>query len=229
MSSKLTTLLVILGAFAASTVHAQQQLIARIDQNTKLNGYYRFTKQQGGTAIRFKLTTGVDKFQGPLIYHIHEHAVVGTDCKTSGGHLNLKGLPLTSQCSSNPAEWEATCITGLLSDKFGPFYKNSGVEVIDPTFTLDQIANRSIVIHDANKTMIACANIVPDNNILASPIVNYKPTKLPVANGNPVLVGGLAVPTSSKTSTNPRPTAGPKDKNVKLGDLGGATGKACIE
>ncbi|TPX44176.1 hypothetical protein SeLEV6574_g04651 [Synchytrium endobioticum] len=162
-------------AIFASSGHAQKQytpgqLIAKLEQgNHDLRGYVRFTKQANAVAITAKLNTGVSKQTLlPLSWHIHSSGVTGTNCSTAGGHLNLLNVPETSVCAKDPAQFAKTCVTGLLSSKFGTFAKADTIKGVDSTFTLEDIIGKAVVFHiaDEAKTRVACANIVQDDNVV---------------------------------------------------------------
>jgi Cu/Zn superoxide dismutase len=143
------------------------QAIAKL----KANGFeatVKFTQKSCHTEIELDFHCIPDyPGQTPYPWHVHVKPVDNTgDCKSTGLHLdpanlNPGGNSTTYKCDpKNPKE---TCELGDLSGKFGKLEpKQKTYKFSDPDLLLigeDGIIGRSIVIHLANSTRIACANI----------------------------------------------------------------------
>ncbi|KAA1109980.1 hypothetical protein PGT21_005552 [Puccinia graminis f. sp. tritici] len=114
--------------------------------------------------------SGVLKNQG-FSYHIHESAITGNDCKSSGNHWNPTGSKFTGpKAFYCKPERPSRCESGDLSGKHGklvPGPNNQRISYLDPSLKLSYsrrgILGKSIVVHNQSGAMIACANIVASN------------------------------------------------------------------
>ncbi|ODV80458.1 Cu,Zn superoxide dismutase-like protein [Suhomyces tanzawaensis NRRL Y-17324] len=103
---------------------------------------------------------GLPAAGGPFPYHIHQHQVPADgDCYAALGHLNPYN-------GSATAETNAGKEVGDLSGKHGPINGTTlHVSYIDRYVSLNSsdpafAGNLSIVVHYADNTRLACANIV---------------------------------------------------------------------
>ncbi|KAK0622380.1 superoxide dismutase [Immersiella caudata] len=116
-----------------------------------------------GKGVMFNLTLmNLPMMGGPFSYHLHDQPVASNgDCGSTLAHLDPYQRGQATTCDMTVPE---TCEVGDLSGKHG---KVEGMEVMKSF--VDQYAalvpgigaffgNRSIVIHFANSTRLACAN-----------------------------------------------------------------------
>ncbi|KIO24893.1 hypothetical protein M407DRAFT_25753, partial [Tulasnella calospora MUT 4182] len=135
--------------------------------------------------------------QGPFLYHIHTNPVgQERNCTTALGHLDP--LHLTDSLVCDPA-FPQYCQEGDLSGKHGKLNGTSSGAI--DTFSYEDdyirwfpqdlsILGRSVVIHSANKTRLACGDIIStidntasnDGHPTYSPstyVTNYQATPYP--------------------------------------------------
>lgn len=129
--------------------------------NKLTKGYVFFTSPTGGDVKVHIDFTGLPKMGGPFYYHIHENLVNADFCEDAGGHFDpYHGL---SQCPEQGDD--AVCQVGDLSGKHG--WVNTTcyqTEYTDPFLSLNvkdpaYVVGKSLVLHLADQTRIACANI----------------------------------------------------------------------
>ena len=100
-------------------------------------------------------------------YHIHENPVMDGVCESAGAHLDpfhVNTPNTTYHC--NPQQPQLTCELGdlagkhgpLVSDRYGQARKRMHEECLD-WIGEEGVVGRSVVLHDANNTRIACGNI----------------------------------------------------------------------
>eukprot|EP00158_Paraphelidium_tribonemae_P005474 Partr_v1_DN27362_c0_g1_i2_m46654 putative superoxide dismutase len=110
--------------------------------------------------------SGFTTLRSPYTYHVHKLPIVNEDCATAGPHFNPFNVlygNFVYPVSKNLPTYE----TGDLSGKFGtlkPAPQSYSQTFADPslelTGTLVNIRGRSVVLHNAARTMVACGNIV---------------------------------------------------------------------
>ncbi|KAK6355905.1 hypothetical protein TWF718_000284 [Orbilia javanica] len=136
-------------------------------QSVRLN----FTGTEDGVGVLVHACfTGISETQpGPYPYHIHDFVVgEGGNCTATGGHLDPYVRRDDPPCDPEAPE---TCEIGDLSGKHGKASEEASTgtwctSYVDKYLSFDSedvafIGNdRSIVVHNANKTRIACGNIV---------------------------------------------------------------------
>ncbi|CAD0107312.1 unnamed protein product [Aureobasidium uvarum] len=136
---------------------------------------------------------------GPFLYHIHDYPVPSDgNCTSTGAHVDpfVRGEAPPCDASS-----PATCQVGDLSGKhgkptnmtFSATYVDQYVSTVpgDGAF----MGNRSIVIHFANKTRIACANFMDYTNGTAGANVSTS------TNGSSIASGSSTRSSSSQTGS----------------------------
>ncbi|RVD83903.1 uncharacterized protein DFL_005675 [Arthrobotrys flagrans] len=170
-----------------------------------------FTGTEDGVGVLVQACfTGISSSQpGPYPYHVHDF-VVGPNgnCTATGAHLDPYLRGEVTACDADAPE---TCQVGDLSGKYGRASEDARegtwcTSYIDKYLSLNSddvsfIGNdRSIVVHNVNKTRIACGNIVlaTDNfsGAGAYPSPNATSTgEPPIATGGATRVGasGLAL------------------------------------
>lgn len=126
-----------------------------------IKGYVFFTSATGNEVKVHIDFTGLPKVGGPFHYHIHENTVSSDTCEDAGvifdPYHGLHECPLIGD--------DATCKVGDLSGKHGWINTTCfQTEYIDPFVSLDPknpayLIGKSIVIHHADGTRFACANI----------------------------------------------------------------------
>lgn len=125
-----------------------------------------------GTSVYAKLLISV-RFSMDHNWHVHEQPIQASVCTSAAGHYNPRAVNTSNPnyatlCNgNNPLQ----CEVGDLSEKGGKLDFNEYREQLlytdtDLPISLNNdisIANRSIVIHDANmsSTRIACGNLIP--------------------------------------------------------------------
>ncbi|KAG8990691.1 hypothetical protein FRB90_001659 [Tulasnella sp. 427] len=119
-----------------------------------------------GTYIKMEGFEGLSSANGPYAYHVHTNPVSADgNCTSTMGHLDP--LSVTDVVVCDPASPEY-CEEGDLSGKHGKVNGTADGSVNAFGFTDEflrffpeelSILGRSIVIHDRNKTRIACGNI----------------------------------------------------------------------
>jgi len=119
-----------------------------------------------GSGVSFSVNINGKTFDGgPFLYHIHDQPVpTNGNCTATLAHLDPYARGEDPPCdSSNPS----SCQVGDLSGKHGKIQSLPGFSAnyTDKYVSLTPGApayfgNRSVVLHFANKTRIACANFV---------------------------------------------------------------------
>ncbi|KAE9965759.1 hypothetical protein BLS_007416 [Venturia inaequalis] len=128
--------------------------------------YAQFAVMSGpsGEGVSFAININGKTFEnGPFLYHIHERAVPSDgNCTGTGAHLDPTARGETPPCDkANPA----SCQVGDLSGKYGAITTLPGFNTnyTDKYLSLTPgnpafFGDKSVVLHYANKTRIACAN-----------------------------------------------------------------------
>lgn len=148
---------------------------------------------------------GLPTSGGPFLYHVHQYAVPANgSCLATGGHLNPYN-------GSEKATDAASKEVGDLSGKHGTisgtsldtFYVDNYLSLNedDPAF----VGNLSVVIHYANTTRLACANIELDSSSSSSS--NSTGGSTSNSTGGSTGNGSTSASTASTggTSSNPLP------------------------
>ncbi|THV88395.1 hypothetical protein D6D27_07300 [Aureobasidium pullulans] len=150
--------------------------------------------------VNFQIAlTGLPSEGGPFLYHLHDYPVPADgNCTATGAHVDPFVRGEAPVC--DPAS-PATCQVGDLSGKHG----KSTNETFSATYVDKYVStvpgdgsfmgNRSIVIHFANKTRIACANFVDYTNGTAG--VNTSSS----ANGSSSATGSSTRSSASQTGS----------------------------
>lgn len=148
--------------------------------NKTVDGLVEFSSQNGSVLVSVDIS-GLPDYGGPFQYHIHEKPVPANgSCLATLGHLN----PYNGNVNATtPSEKEV----GDLSGKHG-FIEGTSIETsyIDPYLSLNPsnkayLGGLSVVIHFANTTRLACANI-------------YEMPQVEQVNGGGRLAAGIAAP-----------------------------------
>ncbi|KAK6530902.1 hypothetical protein TWF281_007736 [Arthrobotrys megalospora] len=145
---------------------------AHVTSSNVKSAHLNFTGTEDGVGILIQACfTGLNASQpGPYPYHVHDF-VVGAkgNCTATGAHLDPYLRGEVTPCDADAPE---TCQVGDLSGKHGKASleaRGSGTwctSYVDKYLSLDPndvafIGNdRSIVVHNVNKTRIGCANIL---------------------------------------------------------------------
>ncbi|KAK6337395.1 hypothetical protein TWF730_002796 [Orbilia blumenaviensis] len=168
---------------------------AHVMSSNVKTAHLNFTGTEDGVGVLVHACfMGINASQpGPYPYHIHDFLVgEGENCTATGAHLDPY---LRGEVTACDAEAPETCQVGDLSGKHGKASLDAAgdgswcTSYVDKYLSLDSsdvafIGNdRSIVVHNINKTRIGCANIV-----LAA-------------------TGGSAYPSSNATTTGEPPIA----------------------
>lgn len=129
--------------------------------NKFTKGYVFFSSPTGSEVKVHIDFTGLPKAGGPFYYHIHEGRANSDACDDVGGHFDpYKGLtecPLVGD--------DGACQVGDLTGKHGWINTTCfQTEYFDSYLSLDAkdpayVVGRSLVIHQADLTRFACANI----------------------------------------------------------------------
>ncbi|KAG9039781.1 hypothetical protein FRB95_007208 [Tulasnella sp. JGI-2019a] len=166
---------------AALPSHKRQQqkalstLYARADVVNKakgINASFEFTGYTDGrgTFVKVQVDSGLlanTSLPGPFLYHIHTNPV-GEDgnCTAALGHLDPLAVSESLACDPYFPQY---CQEGDLSSRHGKLngtldgsidafgYTDNYLRFFPEAFS---ILGRSIVIHSANKTRLACGNII---------------------------------------------------------------------
>ncbi|KAI5250565.1 hypothetical protein E4T42_04919 [Aureobasidium subglaciale] len=145
--------------------------IATFTSNSKSNisGNVLALTSSDDVGVNFQIAlTGLPAEGGPFLYHIHDYPVPADgNCTATGAHVDPYVRGETPVCdASSPA----TCQVGDLSGKHGkPTNETFSATYVDKYVSTVPgqgafMGNRSIVVHYANKTRIACANFVDYTN-----------------------------------------------------------------
>ncbi|KAI9782899.1 MAG: hypothetical protein M1839_004373 [Geoglossum umbratile] len=157
--------------------------VAALSDGGKVSGSVSAVAASNGTGVSFTVSfKDLPKSGGPFLYHIHDLAVPANgSCASTLAHQDPYQRGEDPPCdSSNPK----TCQVGDLSGKYGkvtadPFeasYTDLYASTKPGSFAF--FGNRSIVVHYANKTRIACANfeLKSSTNATASATAAAAPT-----------------------------------------------------
>ena len=127
----------------------------------KVNGYIVFTAKEGKAVNVHVDLTGLPS-EGPFPYHVHVKLVPEDgDCNKVGDHLN----PYNASENCVHKDMPYTCQVGDLSGKHGEITgREFETSYDDPYISLNPnsksyIVGRSVVLHFANNTRFACADI----------------------------------------------------------------------
>lgn len=139
---------------------ADVSAVAQFDSD--ISGYVKFSALNGNVEVDIQLS-GLPDEGGPFMYHIHEFPVPSSgDCYATGLHLNpFQGIAPCSLATDN-----AYCEAGDLSGKHGFINGNSLATSYEEQFislhpdNAAFIGGRSVTIHLADNSRIACANIL---------------------------------------------------------------------
>ncbi|KAH9891387.1 superoxide dismutase [Xylariomycetidae sp. FL2044] len=165
-----------------------------IDGNVK--GSITAKSAADGKGVEFTVNfSNLPKEGGPFPYHLHVDPVPESgNCTSTLAHLDpyIRGEDPVCDAAA-----PATCQVGDLSGKWGKITSDPFTDTfVDPYASLvdgigSYFANRSYVVHFANKTRITCANFVAavDNS-----------TYTPSASGTIALPTTTSVPTSVVTA-----------------------------
>ncbi|KAG8864480.1 hypothetical protein FRB96_004983 [Tulasnella sp. 330] len=124
-----------------------------------------------------------DNTNSPYLYHFHTNPISPDgDCNSALGHLDPMNATESLTCDPN---FPLFCQMGDISGKHGPLVGTSSGMIPKFAFSSNlvrffpqdfSILGRSIVIHSANKTRLACGNITSVLDGTAFP--NLKPSGL---------------------------------------------------
>lgn len=127
--------------------------------NNRIEGTVEFSSTSNHSVRVDVNLSGLPSSGGPFPYHVHVLPVPSDgDCYGTLGHLNPYN---GSESAESAAEKEVGDLSGKHGAISGQSFETSYIEqylslnVEDPAF----VGNRSVVIHYANDTRIACANI----------------------------------------------------------------------
>lgn len=131
--------------------------------SSKIRGSISATGSSDGIGVVFKVNfTDFPMGQGPFTYHVHVNPVpTDGNCNGTLGHLDpfIRGEDVACQKSL-----PQTCQVGDLAGKHGkitedPFTAGYVEDFASTAMGIGAfIGNRSIVIHNVNKTRLTCAN-----------------------------------------------------------------------
>ncbi|CAD0094439.1 unnamed protein product [Aureobasidium mustum] len=200
--------------------------IASLNPTSKSNisGTVLALTSSDNVGVNFQIAlTGLPAEGGPFLYHIHDYPVPSDgNCTATGAHVDpfLRGEAPPCDASA-----PATCQVGDLSGKhgkptnmtFSATYVDQYVSTVagDGAF----MGNRSVVIHYANKTRIACANFVDYTNGTAGANVSSSTNGSSVASGSSTHSGS----SSSATGSSGSKTSGSKTSGSASSTSGVAT------
>ncbi|TID19031.1 Cu/Zn superoxide dismutase-like protein [Venturia nashicola] len=189
--------------------------------------YAQFAVMSGpnGEGVSFAININGKSFQnGPFLYHIHEKAVPSDgNCTGTGAHLDPTARGETPPCDKSNL---ASCQVGDLSGKYGeiPTLPGFNTNYTDKYLSLTPgnpafFGDKSVVLHFANKTRIACANFkIVDRKAGSATTTTTLP---PTAPGGGGFIGSTAGTTNGNgTATLNLPTA-PASTTATAG-IGGA-------
>ncbi|KAF2833331.1 Cu,Zn superoxide dismutase-like protein [Ophiobolus disseminans] len=189
-----------------------------VKEGSPLRGSIQAVTAPDGVGVKFSVSfSGLPSSGGPFMYHLHEKPVTGTNCTSTGAHLDPYKRGETPICDASKPE---TCQTGDLSGKFGNFTTASfSAEYVDPYSSTDPksnafFGNLSFVLHLANKTRIGCANFAAPG----APVPSGSP--VPHANGTATLA----------PSGTPKPTTTPPPQftGAAVAQVAGSSGALLI-
>ncbi|KAF2209689.1 hypothetical protein CERZMDRAFT_46467, partial [Cercospora zeae-maydis SCOH1-5] len=140
------------------------QWLAKLPDNKNVTGNVTVSQGPGGNGVSVQAYfLGLPADGGPFVYHIHEKPISSDwNCSVAGPHLS----PYTSDYPCKNISHPETCEAGDLSGKHGNFtdsnftasYIENYVSNNDAPGCGQCMTNRSLVLHFANQTAIACAN-----------------------------------------------------------------------
>jgi len=171
--------------------------------------------KDGGVAVTLNINGGPQLSGGPFMYHIHEKAVPSDgNCTGTGAHLDPTGRGETPACdATNPK----SCQVGDLSGKHTTCATIPGCSknFTDQYLSLTPgnaafIGDKSIVIHYANKTRIACANFVMGTNGSGGNNNNVTSSGTPTASS---FSGIATAPSTSSSSAAGTSSTAPSSAN----------------
>ncbi|GAV54762.1 hypothetical protein ZYGR_0AS00840 [Zygosaccharomyces rouxii] len=151
--------LCVFAAAAPEVMDSPQNVKYEANFHEGVEGSIKFkANSEGQVKVNFKLH-GFPEEGAPFLYHVHEKPVPSNgSCDAALGHLNpYNGSP--------DATDDADKEVGDLSGKHGNITTNPFKTCyVDPYLSLNKtdpafIGNLSIVVHFANETRLACANI----------------------------------------------------------------------
>ncbi|KAI4804957.1 hypothetical protein E4T44_06472 [Aureobasidium sp. EXF-8845] len=182
--------------------------IATLSANSKSNisGNVLALTSSDMVGVNFQIAlTGLPSEGGPFLYHLHDYPVPADgNCTATGAHVDPFVRGEAPPCDASAP---ATCQVGDLSGKHGkPTNETFSATYVDKYVSTipgdgSFMGNRSIVIHFANKTRIACANFIDYTNGTAG--ANSTSTGSSSASGS-------STASSSKTSGSATSTSGSK-------------------
>lgn len=153
----------------------------------KIEGSVSFSSTENGSVLVDVNISGLPSEGGPFAYHIHELPVPSDgNCTGTKGHLNPYNGTVNG---TTAADKEAGDLSGKHGVITGQSLETSYIEPYislneeDPTF----VGNLSVVVHFANSSRIACANITSDSSHS-----NDTSSSISTANGGVTNSGGLA-------------------------------------
>lgn len=125
---------------------------------SRVEGSISFSATNGSVLVDVNLSN-LPSSGGPFLYHIHQLPVPSDgNCTGTAGHLNPYN---GSEAATSPADKEVGDLSGKHGRINGQSLQTSYIDEYlslndnDPAF----IGNLSVVVHYANTTRIACANI----------------------------------------------------------------------
>jgi len=147
----------------SKSTKATQGAAAQVSGKQNVTGLFQFSSPEQSDWVNIVISMRgllqYNRTEG-FAFHIHEHAVVDNDCSSTLGHFHV--LKTKPSCTSQVANY---CQPGELSlrhgnlpglvDVFTARYNDNALELTGD----DSIVGRSIVIHGANMTRVACGNI----------------------------------------------------------------------
>lgn len=135
--------------------------------NKTIMGSVEFSSTNGSVKVDVKLLN-LPSSGGPFLYHIHQKPVpTNGNCTATLGHFNPYN---GSETATTPAGKEV----GDLSGRHGTINGTSiDTSYIDPYLSLNSddeayFGGLSVVVHYANTTRLACANITEDSTSSSS-------------------------------------------------------------
>ncbi|KAG9039782.1 hypothetical protein FRB95_007209 [Tulasnella sp. JGI-2019a] len=176
-----------LAAFALPTTKDVSLYARSLIVGNGIEARMTFTGHLDGrlSAVSFEGIEGLfDNENSPYLYHFHTNPISADgNCASALGHLDP--MNVTESLTCDPA-FPLYCQMGDISGKHGPLQGTTSGMV--PRFAFSSnlvrffpedfsILGRSIVIHSANKTRLACGNITSVLDGTAYP--NLKPTNKP--------------------------------------------------
>jgi hypothetical protein len=139
-------------------------LVARFNQHG-VKGHIVFTPIHDGSHVEVRINKGLD-VGFAYHYHIHQNAVTGGDCNTTGAHYDPKKANTGSNYVCDPKR-HSTCEAGDLSGKWGGLTRHRPTGWFskwydDRRISTRDIVGRSVVIHNKDNSKWVCANLVQE-------------------------------------------------------------------